>query len=71
MIAALPMTPEIGKPPPRLLATAIRSASMPACSIANILPLRPKPVCTSSAISRMPCWSQVSRKLRRKSGGAA
>src|ERR1022692_699461 len=59
MISALPVTAASGSPPPRLLAVTIRSGSMSSCSIANILPVRPKPVCTSSAMKRMPCLRQI------------
>src|ERR1039457_1331710 len=55
MISALPVTAASGSPPPRLLAVTIRSGSMSSCSIANILPVRAKPVCTSSAMKTMPC----------------
>ena len=41
------------------LRDVIRSGSTPECSIANILPVRPKPVCTSSATSTIPCSSQI------------
>ena len=34
---------------------------MPKCSIANIVPVRPKPVCTSSTISTIPCSLAISR----------
>ena len=43
MISALPISAESGTPPAMLLATVIRSGSTPAYSIANILPVRPKP----------------------------
>ena len=36
----------------------------------NILPVRAKPVCTSSAISRMPCSSQILRSASSSSVGA-
>ena len=39
----------------------IRSGTTPKCSIANILPVRPKPVWISSAISTMPCSSHSAR----------
>jgi len=41
------------------LATVIRSGVTPKCSAANGEPSRPKPVMTSSKISRMPCLSQI------------
>ena len=34
----------------------------------NHFPVRPKPLITSSAISRMPCRSQMSRSVRQYSG---
>ena len=33
-------------------------------------PVRAMPVCTSSAMSRMPCWSQRARSWRRNDAGA-
>ena len=68
-ISARPSTPEIGTPAAIDLATAIRSGSTPKCSIANILPVRPMPDCTSSAISTMPCSSATSRSPRTHSAG--
>ena len=44
------------------------SGSIGPCSQANIVPVRPKPVMTSSAINRMPWASQSSLSLRRKAG---
>ena len=41
---------------------------MPACSQANIVPVRPKPVMISSAMRSTPCSSQISRARRRKCG---
>jgi len=38
------------------------SGSTPKCSIAHILPVRPMPLWTSSATSRMPCSSHTSRR---------
>ncbi len=35
----------------------MRSGTTPACSIANILPVRAKPVWISSAMNSMPCCS--------------
>ena len=67
MISALPVTAARGRPPPRLLAVTIRSGSMASCSIANILPVRAKPVCTSSAMNRMPCLRQTSATAREPS----
>ena len=48
----------------------IRSGSTPECSMANILPVRAKPVWISSMISRMPLSSQILRRACRNSGGA-
>ena len=45
------------------------SGSTPACSIAHILPVRPIPDCTSSAISRIPWRSQRSRKAASQPSG--
>ena len=50
-----------GNPAASDFAIAIRSGTTPKCSIANILPVRPKPVWISSAIIRMPCSSHNSR----------
>ena len=61
MISALPVTADSGTPAARLLAMVIRSGTTPKCSIANILPVRPKPVWISSAISTMPCSSHSAR----------
>ena len=43
------------------LAKVIMSGTTPNRSDANQWPTRPKPVMTSSATSRMPCRSQISR----------
>ena len=48
----------------------IRSGSTPACSIANIFPVRANPVWISSMTSTMPCWSQSFLSACRNSGGA-
>src|SRR5262249_25408296 len=50
--------------------TQIRSGSTPKCSHAKKRPVRAKPVCTSSATSRMPCRSQSRRRPSMKSRGA-
>jgi len=71
MISALPVTAESGTPPATLLAMVIRSGSTPACSIANMRPVRPKPDWISSAMSTIPCASQTLRSRRSSSGGAA
>ena len=54
-----------GIPAAMAFAMMTRSGSTPECSMANILPVRPKPVCTSSTIITMPCSSQSSLSLRR------
>ena len=46
----------------RPLATVIRSGVTPKCVAAKGEPRRPKPVMTSSKMSRMPCLSQIVRK---------
>jgi hypothetical protein len=65
MISALPITADSGTPPAMLFATVMRSGSTPECSIANVLPVRAKPVWISSAIRRIPCLSHSARKARR------
>ena len=66
MISARPSTPESGRPAAIDFATVIRSGSTPKCSIAKNRPVRPKPVCTSSATSTIPCSSQIrAQPLRR------
>jgi hypothetical protein len=44
------------------LAIFMMSGVTPKASAAVIAPRRPKPVMTSSKISRMSCWVQISRK---------
>src|SRR5437773_210089 len=70
MTWARPTTALSGRPAARLLATVTRSGCTPECSMAKNLPVRPNPVWISSAMSRIPCWWQRSRKRRRKSSGA-
>ena len=70
MIAALPMTPDSGKPPASDLATVIRSGSTPETSMPNILPVRAKPVWISSAIMTMPLVSHIWRIASSSSTGA-
>ncbi|MCY1534676.1 hypothetical protein D9M68_700560 [compost metagenome] len=70
MTSARPVTAASGKPPARLLAMVMRSGATSWWSMANILPVRAKPVWTSSAIRRMPCWSQISRSAFMKAAGA-
>jgi hypothetical protein len=49
----------------RPLAQVIMSGITPKCSAAKGEPSRPKPVMTSSKISRMPCFVQISRSRLR------
>ena len=62
MISARPITPDSGRPPAIDFATIMRSGSTSKCSIANIRPVRPNPVCTSSATRTIPCSSQIPRR---------
>ena len=41
---------------------------MPSCSTANMRPVRPKPVATSSQISSVPCWRASVAQARQISG---
>ena len=50
MISARPVTAARGSPPAMPLAVVIRSGTMPKCSLANIAPVRAKPVWISSAM---------------------
>ena len=61
MMSARPTTADSVVPPAMLLASVMRSGETPKCSIANILPVRAKPVWISSAISTMPFASHNSR----------
>ena len=65
--SARPMTAESGKPPARLFAVVMISGATPLCSIANILPVRAMPDCTSSETSMILCSSQILRSACRKS----
>ena len=47
------------------LATVIRAGVTPKCVAANGEPRRPKPVITSSKMSRIPCLSQIARSRSR------
>ena len=61
-IACLASTAPIGTQPLVMpLASVIRSGVTPKVVAAKGVPVRPKPVMTSSKISRMPCLSQISR----------
>ncbi len=65
-IAPLANTAPIGTAPLVMpLATVIRSGVTLKCVAANGEPRRPKPVMTSSKISRMPCLSQIARRRSR------
>ena len=59
----------IGSPEAIPFAAMMMSGWTPACSIANILPVRPMPDCTSSTTNNMPCWrgdrGEALKKLRR------
>ena len=55
-------------PPVSALPTHITSGTTPACSAANIVPVRPKPVAISSRTSSTPCSSQSVRSTRRQAG---
>lgn len=68
MISARPVTADSGRPAASDLALTRRSGTTPKCSIANRWPVRPKPDCTSSATSTMPCWSHSSRSQRTAPG---
>ena len=67
---ARPVTADSGKPPASDLALTTMSGAQGQRSQANHVPVRPAPVCTSSAISRMPCRSTISRRPAMNSFGA-
>ena len=69
MIVARPTTAASGRPPAIDFAQVIRSGRRSSRSDANIVPVRPKPVCTSSAISTTPKRSQKARSSATKAGG--
>ena len=69
-ISAFPSTPESGSPAAIDFATVMMSGSTPKCSIAKSLPVRAKPVCTSSAIRQMPYSSQIDRSPSMNACGA-
>ena len=54
------MKAEIGAPLPSALAIAMMSGVTPKCSMANSLPVRAKPVWTSSMTSSVPCAARIS-----------
>ncbi len=55
--------------PPSALPMVMMSGATPQCSMPHRVPVRPMPVCTSSAMNRMPHSSQISRTLGKKSSG--
>ena len=55
--------------PPSALPMVMMSGATPQCSIPHSVPVRPMPVCTSSAMNRTPHLSQISRTLGKKSSG--
>mmetsp|Transcript_57770 Transcript_57770/g.162966 ORF Transcript_57770/g.162966 Transcript_57770/m.162966 type:complete len:204 (-) Transcript_57770:667-1278(-) len=61
--------PASGSPVATPFAKTRMSGCTPSCSTANILPVRPKPLWTSSAMSRSPCASQMARMPARRPGG--
>jgi len=63
MISARPVTEASGMPAAIDLEATRMSGSIPQCSQANILPVRPNPVCTSSAITRMPYLRQMLTRI--------
>ena len=63
------MVPPMGRYPLVIaLATVNMSGVTPQCSVANILPVRPNPVITSSHIISTPCLSHISRMVGQYSG---
>ena len=69
MSSARARIPDSGSPDAMPLAMTRMSGSTSQCWTANISPVRPNPVWTSSAMSRMPCWRVISRSRGRKPGG--
>jgi len=69
VISAVEMMPLTGKPPPMPLPIVMMSGSTPECSLANIVPVRPKPVMISSTMSSAPTSCAISLTPRRNSGG--
>ena len=66
MISARPVTAASGNPPAMPFAVVTMSGTMPSCSDANILPVRAKPACTSSATKTMPFSRAYSTSAGRK-----
>ena len=69
MSSARARIPDSGSPDAMPLAMTRMSGSTSQWRTANISPVRPNPVWTSSAMSRMPCWRVISRSLGRNPGG--
>src|SRR5512138_13777 len=55
-----------GRPDAMPFAEVMMSGSTPKCSMAHHLPVRPIPLCTSSAISKMPYLSHNARSAGKK-----
>ena len=66
MISARPVTAASGSPPAIPLAVVMRSGTIPNRSLANIAPVRAKPVCTSSAMKTTPFARHQSTRAGRK-----
>src|SRR5881296_2367400 len=67
-IASRRSTAPIGSPPASGLASVRRSGTMPVCSYANRVPVRPSPHCTSSKMMATPRESHSSRRNPSHSG---
>ena len=70
-ISALVTVAPMGTPPASPLATVMMSGTTPQFSMAQSFPVLPSPVCISSAISKTPFLSQISRTPRRKPFGGS
>ena len=70
MISADEPIAESGKPEAMPFAMIRMSGSMPVVSTANIVPVRPKPACTSSATKSIPCSAQMALRPWRNRAGA-
>ena len=66
MISARPTTAPSGNPFDRDLASTTRSGSRSRCSQANMRPVRPNPVCTSSATNSVPASRHQPPQLEQK-----
>ena len=69
MSGARPTTAPSGKPFESDFAMHTRSGSSPAAGLANMAPVRPKPVWISSATSTMPCCRQSRPSSSRNARG--